>query len=790
MRLQQLALIGAYFFAALGVLDAAPGLVLNSGGVSLDRSTPHFYLAAEEGFTPHSSSADIEFSGQLLIPRAGEHRFFYSAGTLRIDERKIGSARVHLEAGQHAFDFRLERRAGPLRVSLDWSGPGFDREPIPSRFFSHEKEAASGPDGRSLFEELGCSNCHLSDSRSMDRRQGPDLAGVGGRLKPAWIRHWLDAPESFRPWATMPKMLSEAERGHVAAFLASLGSESITEPDFGEHHSRRGRTNFQSLGCMACHTDALALAGLGSKMTVGRLREFLRHPLRYAPAGRMPSFHLSADEALDLAAYLALSTNESFELPTAGGDISQGRELVRTAGCLACHALEGLPTAHLAPDLVSLEPNEGCLADAPSTRVPHYRLTVSERDALRGFIGSYQQAPDTVPAPLFDLRRRLRQLRCHGCHEIDGQPPTGVIAENAPPLTDVGRKLNTAWIERAISSHQATLEWQQLRMPSYGATHAAWLAAALAKSAGVDPQGVSPTLAGGDRQKGHDMLGVAAEKSGMGCIGCHGWGEFPSLGENGPNLIDVGRRLRPQWFERWMRQPARILEGTSMPAYFGDSSNPDNALAISNLWTAFRSAADLPPPFGFQLADASLGGETRPTPVDRAVVIRWDMPEASPAAIAVGLPGGVSYCFDAGESRLRYVWRGGFVDMARTLLSKKNRETNLTETAEIIGEIFFREGPAPIRTGDRERIPQRRFRGYRLVDTLPEFHYQLDGVDVYELIAPVERGIVRRFRIAEVSQPMWFVPSLADGVRIQSSLQGNQIPAGADVRFEVTVVEQ
>ena len=209
---------------------------------------------------------------------------------------------------------------------------------------------------------------------------------------------------------------------------------------------------------------------------------------------------------------------------------------------------------------------------------------------------------------------------------------------------------------------------------------------------------------------------------------------------------------------------------------------------ISDLWAAFQSAAELPPPFGFRLTDMSQGGETRPVPVDRAVVIRWDMPEASPAAIAVGLPGGVSYCFDAGESRLRYAWLGGFVDMTRTLLSKKNRETNLTETAEIVGEIFFREGLAPIRAGDRERIPQRRFRGYRLVDSLPEFHYQLDGVDVYELIAPVDGGIVRRFRIGEVSQPMWFVASEAEGVRIESSLPGAEIPKGVDVEFEVTVV--
>jgi len=774
--------------AAPTALDAAPGLASSSGGVTLERPAPHLYLAPDEGFTPVSPNADIEFSGQLLVPRAGEHRFFQAAGRLRIDGQETGPGSVNLEAGQHAFDFRLARPAGPLQVSLEWEGPGFAREPIPPRFFSHDAPRAAAPDGRALFEELGCSNCHLSDSPSIARKQGPVLTGLGGRVKPAWIRHWLDAPESFRAWATMPTMLSSTDRGHVAAFLASLESDPIAEPAVNEHNSRRGRTSFQSFGCTACHSAELALAGLGSKMTVGRMREFLRDPLRYAPAGRMPSFHLSADEALDLAAFLALSANGSFERPVADGDISQGRELVQAAGCLACHALDGMQSTHAAPELTALNSSQGCLAETATNRIPRYRLTEDQRDAIRMFIDGYRRSPDTVSAPIFDLQRRLQQLRCHGCHEIDGRAPTGVIAETAPPLTGVGRKLKASWIERVISSQQVTLDWQQLRMPNYGQTHAAWLASALAKSSGVDTGEAAPTRPDGDRQKGHDMLGVDAQESGMGCIGCHGWEQFPSLGENGPNLSKAGRRLRFQWFERWMRQPARILEGTSMPSYFGDIGNPDHVLAIGNLWAAFRSAAELPPPFGFRLADMSQDGETRPVPVDRAIVIRWDMPEASPAAIAVGLPGGVSYCFDAGESRLRYVWRGGFVDMTRTLLSKKNRETNLTETAEIVGEIFFREGLAPIRTGDRERIPQRRFRGYRLVDSLPEFHYQLDGVDVYELIAPVESGIVRRFRIGEVSQPMWFVPREAEGVRIESSLPGAEIPTGVDVQFEVTVV--
>jgi len=88
---------------------------------------------------------------------------------------------------------------------------------------------------------------------------------------------------------------------------------------------------------------------------------------------------------------------------------------------------------HVAPKLAVLNSSQGCLSETGSTRTPRYRLTAGQRGALRRFIDSYRRAPDGVSAPTFDLQRRMAQLRCHGCHEIDGRAPTGVIAEDAPP---------------------------------------------------------------------------------------------------------------------------------------------------------------------------------------------------------------------------------------------------------------------------------------------------------------------------------------------------------------------
>lgn len=785
-----LAVAGTCALGLHSVAGAETGLLGASGGIEISRAAPHLFLAKGEGFTPRSQSAGIQWSGSLSILRQGHYSFVPSAGSLRINGLPLDDSPVYLQAGSHRIELNQPRDPGAQVFALDWSGPGFAREPLPGRLLSHDAVDADPIDGRELFEDFGCANCHRADSRSIQKRPGPVLTGLGSRVKSAWIRHWLDAPDRFRSWATMPQLLSSSEREHVAAFLAEQRLPGIQEPRVRTEAERRGRTTFQSFGCVACHGADLPLGGLGSKMTVGRLREFLLDPLRFLPDGRMPSFHLDSGEALDLAAFLALSRDERFETPVLEGDPARGRELVLDRGCLACHRLNDLEASPDTLPLTALDARDGCLADKVPSGLPRYRLQADQREALRAFVDSYRMVPDRVPAPTFDLPRRIRQLRCGACHEIDGESASGSIAEAAPSLTGVGAKLTSEGIERALQDGTRMLGWQDLRMPSFGGAHARWFADALPKATGVNPQEAYEGPGTELSAEGLNRLGVDGSRGGMGCIGCHGWGEFPALGENGPDLLDVGSRVRWPWFERWMRDPARVLVGTSMPRYFGDPESHTTRTAIGELWAAFRSAEQTSPPFGFGAEDARAGGESLPVPRDRAIVVRWDMPEATPAAIAVGLPGGISYCFDAGESRLRYAWRGGFVDLTPTLLTKKNRETDLTETARIVGDIFFREGRYPLRVGEEDRIPQRRFLGYRLVDSIPEFHYLVDDVSVHERITPVAEGIVRRFRLADVRQPMRFVPAANAGVEVRSTLEGFEIPPSGPVEFEVTVVEK
>ncbi len=120
---------------------------------------------------------------------------------------------------------------------------------------------------------------------------------------------------------------------------------------------------------------------------------------------------------------------------------------------------------------------------------------------------------------------------------------------------------------------------------------------------------------------------------------------------------------------------------------------------------------------------------------DRPVVSRTFLPDCGPACIAVGLPGGQSYCFDATACRLRYAWRGGFVDNTDHWAGKGYL------WGKVVGRVFYRAPAAPwIRLGSPEHIPEPRWRGYNLVNGYPEFLYSLDGVEMSELVQPLAGG--------------------------------------------------
>ena len=161
----------------------------------------------------------------------------------------------------------------------------------------------------------------------------------------------------------------------------------------------------------------------------------------------------------------------------------------------------------------------------------------------------------------------------------------------------------------------------------------------------------------------------------------------------------------------------------------------------------------------------------------KPTVVRTFMPSASPAAIAVALPGGQHYCWDAGECRLRYVWsKGGFITSLKKHWSSngkpvpvysgvawyrgKTKQLDNITINELYGAV---ETPVydtsqaqdfPIAIGSKSQgIPV--FKGYHLIDNgHPKYWITLNGCDIYECIKITDdhKGIVRSFQIDSKGQ--------------------------------------
>lgn len=137
---------------------------------------------------------------------------------------------------------------------------------------------------------------------------------------------------------------------------------------------------------------------------------------------------------------------------------------------------------------------------------------------------------------------------------------------------------------------------------------------------------------------------------------------------------------------------------------------------------------------------------------------------ASPAAIAVSLPDSLSYCWDAGECKLRFAWKGGFLDNSDLWKGKGDA------LAKVQGAVFFNGAPAYPFTF-KGVAPVASYKGYRLVARYPEFHYTVNGAHVYELIKPAAggNGIVRHFRVTGHTKDVVFYAPPQKGLRYESS---------------------
>jgi azurin len=158
------------------------------------------------------------------------------------------------------------------------------------------------------------------------------------------------------------------------------------------------------------------------------------------------------------------------------------------------------------------------------------------------------------------------------------------------------------------------------------------------------------------------------------------------------------------------------------------------------------------------------------------------------ASIAVNLPQNISYCWDATACQLRFAWTGDFLNNTDLWHGHKNAY------AKILGNVFYRDKTTyPIRIGSPNTIPEAEYEGYRLIQRYPEFHYLLSGIAVYEIIHPKPdgSGLIRKFSIPEIEEPVWFVFDPDDEVDYEASTgkwENGQLKLSPQQAREFTII--
>ncbi len=168
----------------------------------------------------------------------------------------------------------------------------------------------------------------------------------------------------------------------------------------------------------------------------------------------------------------------------------------------------------------------------------------------------------------------------------------------------------------------------------------------------------------------------------------------------------------------------------------------------------------------------------------RPQVQRLFMPEAGPAAIAVAVNETLHYCWDAGSCRLRYIWKGDYIDGWAVWKGNGNG------LAKIQGDVLLREERTPLPYPKAKP----KFLGYKLVNGLPIFRYRLGSVEVLEEILPTSDGLAleRTFTVTGANVPTNLTFTASDKVTYSSkkgSWKGTVLSTNPhrNGRFAVTI---
>lgn len=359
----------------------------------------------------------------------------------------------------------------------------------------------------------------------------------------------------------------------------------------------------------------------------------------------------------------------------------RGKQLFTSLGCASCHQLNNEAVMALSDvkPLANLVPktSDGCLSDQIKNGLPQFHLNESQRLALQRTLAQSQRLPQPLEAKV-EILRTMAAMNCFACHARDGiaGPESGRAAyfpvvddedmgdegRLPPDLTNVGDKLRPDWIREVLITKGAARPYMATRMPQFGEANVGHLAAAFEQADAPAPTKMAPEYSATEAKFGHKLIGTG----GLSCIACHTFADFKSLGIPAIDLTLMAKRLKKDWFRRYMLDPQSLRPGTRMSNFWPDGKGMnqdilagDPGRQIDAIWSYLSKGRDADVP------DGLIRGKMEIVAQDEAVIYRNFIAGAGSRAIGVGYPEKANLAFDANELRLALIWQSAFIDGAR-----------------------------------------------------------------------------------------------------------------------------
>jgi mono/diheme cytochrome c family protein len=663
--------------------------------------------------------------------------------------------------------------------------------------------------GDLLIGELRCVACHVREpGQGLAERAAPDLSDVGARVSPDFLRRFIASPSTVQKSTTMPDVLADQSpqrRSEIADalthFLVAQSAHAFQSGAVAAQDAAEGQKLFHGVGCIACHSprDAaghetipeagVSLAHVAAKYSVSSLGAFLFRPSQSRPSGRMPDMKLTGAEAKAIAAYLliGIAPPEVQPLQPRADRVAAGKAYFQEFNCAACHALKDMKAAPPAGRLKTMDPDRGCLSPTAGKH-PSFHLDDAQVRAIRAAMAA--KAEPVSDRARIDLT--LTAFNCIACHVRDGyggmsearnalfqtdEKNLGEDARIPPPLTKVGAKLQTVWMQKVLFDGETIRPYMLTRMPRFGEANLGPLPELFARVDAVKP--VEYELPGRAREKtlraaGYELLG----DKGLNCITCHTFNGKASAGFKGLDLMTSYQRLRPGWFESYLRNPAAYRPGTVMPTYWPGGKAVQTQILDGNtdaqieaIWYYLSLGTSARDPSGLQRKDSKL------YVTDATRTYRGRSGIAGFRGIAVGFPSGLSYAFNAETGTLSGLWHGDFISVSRSGqgsggFNPADRAVTLAQDVSFC-ELADDKAPWPLRPTMTKEAPVNpdplyphnhgyQFKGYYLdAASIPTFMYRSGDVGIEDRSAPsasAERPtLVRTFRFSSPqTHTLWF----------------------------------